>query len=244
MAENLAETSISGRIGEDGYWYPSVTEILRITESPQEQDRLRKWRHKQAKLQRETGIPLTESESQARDRGTKVHKVIEQFLAGEPVDPSSNEWQYLWKALPVLTQLKEGGFRTELLVFNYQDKYCGRLDCLRITPEEGTGNIIDFKSSKRPWLRSWTKKAFLQGVAYATAYMTRAKLRIEEIEVHVLSPHLHQCWYKPLDSGIEDWHLRLSKFKKTIHKLAEPPTISIRDGGQIDINKAYPGFYQ
>lgn len=235
--------TISGRVSAlTGYWYPSVTEILRITESPEKTAALRKWQHKMDSL-KPGGAEI--ERAIAADRGTAVHAAIEKYLQTGTADETSETWQYLQKALLPLEVLKKKDLQQEVTLFNFQLKYCGRLDLLAHQDEQLT--IIEFKTSKRPWLTEWTETAFTQAAAYS---MCDFKYPITTLEVHVLSPNNHQYWKEKPEQWQNKWLERLRLFQEKI-QTEKPPTLMDRKSTNqekekqvtIPLEKAYPGFY-
>lgn len=225
-----------------GYWYPSVTEILRITESPERATALRKWQHKMDKI-RPNGA---ETERQAAaDRGTAVHSAIEIYLQTGEADENADTWEYLERAILPLKALKQKKLMQEMVLFNYNLNYCGRLDLLTYKNNQGT--IVEFKTSKRAWLTDWAETAFTQAAAYSMCAI--GKLEITTLEIHVLSPGKHQCWKGKPEEWQKKWLERLTQFQEKI-QTGKKPTITARSrNGQeethstISLEKAYPGFY-
>lgn len=186
--------------------FASVTEILQATASKKERDRLRKWKQKMDKLHG-TGTATTES-NEAKQRGTEIHSLIEQYLKGE-IDSLPDAEFLSDSTKPILKLLKLNTHAVELPVW-HRDGYAGTLDLYAQWDDQPT--IIDFMTSKR-WKRiEWVKTKFLQTTAYAIAYNWLFETAIKNIAVIVLSPNKCQIFEDSISTYQHEWETRLNQF--------------------------------
>ena len=184
---------------------PSVTTILKETASKEERDRIRKWQHKVDKLHGK-GTAGEES-SQAKSRGTDVHKLIEEFLSGSSLDFPSNE--YFAQALPFLKMIKSTVCSIEFPVYYYSE-YAGRLDAVAIV--DGKLSVIDFTTSKRLKRKQWLDNKFLQCAAYSIAYNWIWDESISSLTVVVMSPDKLQVFDDVVETYSKQWLDRVQWF--------------------------------
>lgn len=158
-----------GRTRRREYWFtpeegvrrrrvPSVTGILRDTWPPSEG--LRRWWTKQG----EAGPGLLE---EAAQRGTAVHRFIEQYLTTGEIDSFDADEQllpYLQAAAAFLWEYEPQPLEVEQLVVHPEYGYAGRPDLVAVVRDVPT--LLDFKSN--PEGRIYPE-AHVQTTAYAAA---------------------------------------------------------------------------
>jgi genome maintenance exonuclease 1 len=147
---------------------PSVTTILKATESEEKKVSLQAWKdrvgHKQAEI----------IKREASSRGTSMHDYIEKFLLGKlNLDLLGDNTRERMMA----DQIIENGLRNKLIeiwgceaTLYYPGKYAGTADCVGIYENRET--IIDFKQSNKPKKDEWIEDYYLQCAAYALAHDT------------------------------------------------------------------------
>lgn len=186
--------------------FPSVTTILRETESEKEKEKLRKWQHKMDKVH---GTGAAEKEStEAKERGTNTHKLIEEFLKGSQLNFPSDP--YFAQALPILRMLKSKWEAIEEGVYHENDGYAGRLDLLAVFNDRAS--VMDFTTSKRLKRKQWINGKFLQCSAYAIAHNWLYKGNVDNLVVIVLSPKKMQIFEDDLQTWQPSWEERLEQF--------------------------------
>ena len=145
---------------------PSVTTILKATESEEKKAKLAEWKerigHKQAEI----------ISREATTRGSSMHDYLEKFLLGKlNMDLLGDNTRE-----KVMTdQIIENGLRNKLseiwgceATLYYPGKYAGAADCIGIYENKET--IIDFKQSNRPKKDEWIDDYYLQCAAYSLAH--------------------------------------------------------------------------
>tara|TARA_Y100000389_G_scaffold3942_1_gene3772 strand:+ start:195 stop:947 length:753 start_codon:yes stop_codon:yes gene_type:complete len=145
---------------------PSVTTILKATESEEKKAKLAAWKervgHKQAEI----------ISREATTRGSSMHNYLEKFLLGKlNMDLLGNNTREKMMA----DQIIENGLRNRLneiwgceATLYYPGKYAGSADCIGVYENKQT--IIDFKNSTKPKKDEWIDDYYLQCAAYSLAH--------------------------------------------------------------------------
>ena len=145
---------------------PSVTTILKATESEEKKAKLAEWKnrvgHKQAEI----------ISREATSRGSSMHDYLEKFLLGKlNMDLLGDNTREKMMA----DQIIENGLRDKLseiwgceATLYYPGKYAGAADCIGIYENKET--IIDFKQSNKPKKDEWIDDYYLQCAAYSLAH--------------------------------------------------------------------------
>ena len=144
---------------------PSVTTILKATESEEKRASLAAWRERMGE---ETATRIVD-ESGAR--GTAMHKILEKYILDQGyVDETSVGKQAHNMAIRVIEQglcnVPEY-YGTECTLY-YPGLYAGQTDLVGI--HKGQDAIIDFKQTNKPKRREWIGDYCLQLAAYAMAH--------------------------------------------------------------------------
>ena len=145
---------------------PSVTTILKATESEEKKIKLDEWKKRVGQKQAEI------ISKEATNRGSSMHHYLEKFLLGklnlELLGDNTREKM-------MADQIIENGLREKLneiwgceATLYYPGKYAGAADCIGIYENKET--IIDFKQSNKPKKDEWIDDYYLQCAAYALAH--------------------------------------------------------------------------
>ena len=145
---------------------PSVTTILKATESEEKKASLQAW--KQRVGQKQAAIITREASS----RGSSMHEYLEKFLLGKlNLDLLGDNT----KERMMADQIIENGLRGKLneiwgceATLYYPGKYAGATDCVGVYENKET--IIDFKQSNKPKKDEWISDYYMQVSAYALAH--------------------------------------------------------------------------
>ena len=143
----------------DGERYPSVTTVL----SDYKKQGIIEWRKRVGEQQ------ANKISTQASRRGTKVHKLCEDYLNNESTfkgyTPDNVE---MFKSIePILNEI-EVVYAQERTLFSHHLKTAGRVDC--VGKFRGKPHIIDFKTSNKPKKWEWIDNYFMQGSAYSAMW--------------------------------------------------------------------------
>ena len=163
---------------------PSVTEILKATESEHKKNSLLQWRRKIGDIEANRIMQVSSA------RGTSMHKHIEDYLTGQvKLDLSVNGNE---ESLIMSEQIIEKGISNldELwgaeITLSYPDSYAGTADASGIYG--GKQSILDFKQSNKPKKREWIEDYFLQISAYALAHNKTYDTQISQRVILVCTP--------------------------------------------------------
>jgi len=145
---------------------PSVTAILKATESEEKKAKLAEWKQRVGYKQAEI------ISREATSRGSSMHDYLEKFLLGK-LNMNLLGDNALEKMMA--DQIIENGLRNKLneiwgceATLYYPGKYAGAADCIGIYENKET--IIDFKQSNKPKKEEWIYEYFLQLSAYSLAH--------------------------------------------------------------------------
>ena len=156
---------------------PSVTTILKATESEEKKASINNWKnrvgHKEA----------NRIKNDASTRGTSMHFFLEKYLLGqlnlELLEEEDN------KSKKMADEIIEQGIKNKLseiwgteATLYYPGKYAGTCDACGIY--EGQETIIDFKQSNKPKKEEWIEDYYLQLGAYSLAHNVVYNSRITQ----------------------------------------------------------------
>ena len=191
----------------EGNEYPSITTVL----SPRGKEGLMKWRKR-------VGEKVANHIcNKAATRGTKVHKMCEDFLNGE--DMTHHKKDFLPYCL--FNELKDKTFNNinEVIaqeVTLYSDKYrvAGRTDLIANYRNELS--IVDFKTSTNERKDSYNENYYIQTAAYAEMFEELTGQPINQIVILVVTENgtvqefiKDKQEYLPLlEETLEEWYKR------------------------------------
>ena len=143
----------------DGEKYPSVTTVL----SDYKKDAIIQWRKRVGEQQ------ANKISTQASRRGTKVHKLCEDYLNNESTfkDYTPENVEMFKSIQPTLNEI-EIVYAQERTLYSHHLKTAGRVDC--VGKFRGKPHIIDFKTSNKPKKWEWIDNYFMQGSAYSVMW--------------------------------------------------------------------------
>ena len=152
---------------------PSVTTVLKHTESAEKRESLAAWRERVGELE------ATRIVDSAGARGTAMHKILEKYILGEGYLDETSVGK---EAHNMATQVINSGlsniteyYGTECTLY-YPGLYAGQTDLVAI--HKGEDAIIDFKQTNKPKKREWIEDYCLQLAAYAMAHNFIYKTKI------------------------------------------------------------------
>ncbi len=160
----------------DGSNLPSVTTILKATQSEEDKAAIAAWKER---------VGHTEAErikNEASSRGSSMHSYIEQFLLGKMNLDLLKEDN---KSKRMAEEIIDNGLKDKLnevwgaeATVYYAGKYAGTADCIGVY--EGKETILDFKQSNKPKKKEYIEDYFLQLGAYSLAHNTVYKSNITQ----------------------------------------------------------------
>jgi len=182
---------------------PSVTTILKDTESEEKKQSLADW----ASRIGESAAEKVVSESAAR--GTAMHKILEKYILEEGYLDLTNvgreahnmALQVIQKGLCNISEY----YGTECTLY-YPGLYAGQTDLVGV--HKGQDAIIDFKQTNRPKKREWIEDYCLQLAAYAMAHNFIYRTQITKGVVMMCSK----------DNFYQEFVIEGEEFKQYTHK--------------------------
>ncbi len=166
----------------NGEKLPSVTTILKATESKEKKESLQLWRS------RIGDTAADEIIKKSSTRGTKMHKHLEEYLIGQSKmdlgfdDSHIMSQKIINKALKIkLTEV----WGSEINLY-YPKKYAGTADAVGIY--DGTQSILDFKQSNKTKRKEWIIDYFYQVAAYSLAHNYIYKTDITQCVILICTP--------------------------------------------------------
>ena len=152
----------------DGSNLPSVTTILKVTQSEEDKAAIEAWKqrvgHKEAKR----------IKNEASSRGSSMHSYLEQYLLGKFNLDLLDEEE---RSKKMANEIIDNGLKDKLsevwgaeATVYFPGKYAGTADCIGIY--EGKESILDFKQSNKPKKAEYIEDYFLQVGAYSLAHNT------------------------------------------------------------------------
>lgn len=161
-----------------GKYVPSVTTMLGHFKRKQ----LSEWRSRVGEQK------AKEVSTKAASRGTKVHNLLEKYLANEPnvlnesVMPDIKEiFIDFQKTLDRVDNIRY----LEACLFSEKMALAGRVDCIGEFDQKLS--IIDFKTANKPKKKEWIRDYFLQATAYALMYEDMNQEVIDSIVILIWS---------------------------------------------------------
>ena len=154
---------------------PSVTTILKNTESLEKTESLARWRLKVGENEAER---IT---NEASRRGTAMHSYLETYIKGGNLvdltdigqDASSMGQEIINQGFNDLEEI----WGSEVTLY-YPELYAGQTDLCGIY--QGRESIVDFKQTNKPKKIEWIEDMFLQLAAYAMAHDQVYGTRVEQ----------------------------------------------------------------
>jgi hypothetical protein len=188
----------------EGFLYPSVTTIT----SQHGKDKILEWRKRVGEEE------ANRISTRASNRGTKVHKICENYLNNEEDYARTNPAHIhktmpdtiaMFKSLqPLLDEHVNNIHALEIPLYSHHLKVAGRVDC--IAEYDGKLSIIDFKTSSKLKEENWIKGYFMQCSAYAVMYEERTGIPVSQIVIMIAVDSEHpQVFIKKRNDYIKDF---------------------------------------
>lgn len=195
-----------------GLLYPSVTTVLSLHNA----QGIQEWRKRVGEEE------ANRVSRRASGRGTKVHKLCEDYLNNkadylEGHMPSNVEMFYSLK--PVLDTFIDNIVVQEAPLYSDYLQVGGQVDC--IADFNGTLSVIDFKTASREKSEDYIQSYFMQTAAYCVMFEEMTKQPIKQIVIIIAVSnddrnHTVQTFVKDRDQYIWDF-VRLRESYRDIH---------------------------
>ena len=172
------ETTDSGRLyaTPTGEKYKSITTVL----SNHNKQAIMEWR------ERIGAEEATKISTKAATRGTKVHKICEDYINNEIPElkmqmmmPDLKEM--FFKIKPIIDEKLGDVYSQEQALYSHKLRIAGRVDLIGVW--NGKLSVIDFKTSARQKEESYIQNYFMQCTAYALMFSELTGMWIDDIVV-------------------------------------------------------------
>jgi len=174
----LSTTTIDGKRHyqtPDGNVYPSVTTITSL----HGKEGILEWRKRVGEEE------ANKISNKAATRGTRVHKLCEDYLNNElSFEGAMPNSIALFKQMqPFLDKYIGKVYGIECPLYSHHLRVAGKSDC--IAQFDGKNAVVDFKTANKPKQEHWIQNYFMQCATYAVAFEERTKISIPRIAIVV-----------------------------------------------------------
>ena len=159
-----------------GVLYPSVTTVTGLMNKKS----IMEWR------QRVGNEEANRISSKAASRGTRMHKLFEDYLDNADIDDSKYSFQDIenfFTIRPYIDDYIDNIHLQETRLYSDYLKMAGTVDC--IAEWKGKLSVIDFKTSTKYKNRDHITNYFCQASAYAIMYEERFKVPVNRIVIFI-----------------------------------------------------------
>jgi hypothetical protein len=159
----------------DGQVYPSVTTITSL----HGKEGILAWRKRVGEEE------ANKISNKAATRGTRVHKLCEDYLNNElSFEGAMPNSIALFKQMqPFLDKYIGKVYGIECPLYSHHLRVAGKSDC--IAQFDGKNAVVDFKTANKPKQEHWIQNYFMQCAAYAVAFEERTGIAIPRIAIVV-----------------------------------------------------------
>jgi len=175
-----ATTTDAGRFYKtpSGALYPSVTTVTGLLGK----DSILAWK-------RRVGEEVAQQIStRAATRGTRMHKLCEDYLNNETLESEDFLSFDMFKSLaPVLDTRVDNVHMQEVPLYSNYMEVAGRVDV--VAEFDGRLSIIDFKTSTKQKKKDWIKGYFMQASCYAVMYEELTGIPVPQIVILIAVEH-------------------------------------------------------
>ena len=157
----------------EGNTYPSVTSVT----GPYNKKEILEWRKRVGEAE------ANRISTKASSRGTRVHKLCEDYLNNElNTDRYMPDSVGMFKSIqPIIDQYVDNIYAIEAPLYSDHLKVAGRVDC--IAEFDGKLSTIDFKTSSRQKSEDKIQNYFMQCAAYAVMFEERTGIPVPRIAI-------------------------------------------------------------
>lgn len=174
----LQTTTIDGKRHyqtPDGQVYPSVTTITSL----HGKEGILEWRKRVGEEE------ANKISTKAANRGTRVHKLCEDYLNNELSFEGAmpNSIAMFKQIQPFIDKHIGKVYGIECPLYSHHLRVAGKSDC--IAQFDGKNAVVDFKTANKPKQEHWIQNYFMQCAAYAVAFEERTNISIPRIAIIV-----------------------------------------------------------
>ena len=185
---------------------PSVTSILKATQSDDKRQKLAQWQERVGKDE------ATRVKNQAASRGTNMHLHLEKYILGEGHLDLTEEGKTAKSMAQTVIDKGLGDLQeiwgSEVTLW-YPGLYAGATDVVGVYDYEDS--IIDFKQSNKPKRKEWIDDYFMQSAAYAMAHNQVYDTAITQCVILICTP----------DNYFQKFQVKGKEFREYKYKFLE-----------------------
>ena len=200
-------TKTKGRhyVDPKGNKYPSITTVLSILS----REAIQKWRERVGEEE------ANRISRVASSRGTKIHNIIEKYIANDP-DYIKGEMphniQTFKDVQPILDESVTKVYQQEAPLFSKHLGLAGRVDL--VGQWKGVDSIIDWKTSRKTKKKEWISNYFMQCSAYAIMWEERTGMPIKQLVVCIAGDEGPQVFVEDRDNWTKDLIDTINEYKR------------------------------
>jgi len=163
-----------------GERYPSITTVLSILS----EEHIAAWKEKVGEEE------ARKVSFRASNRGTKVHEMIEKYVANDP-DYAAGYMPHVvanfMSVKPILDSRLGLIYEQEAALYSHHLGVAGRVDL--VGEFDGQLSIVDWKTSAKTKRKSWVENYFIQESAYAIMWEERTGVPITQLVTIIAVDH-------------------------------------------------------
>lgn len=190
--QQITEQGSRVYVTPEGNKYPSVTTVL----STYNKQAILDWRRKVGQEE------ANKISTRASSRGTRLHKLCEDYLNNESVNFKTPLDQILFSSLVDDLNRINNIYAQELRMYSDHLRMAGTVDC--IAELDGKLTVIDFKTSTRPKTKDKIENYFMQASAYAIMFEERFNIPVSRTAVMIaIEDHPPQIFIEKRDNYVD-----------------------------------------
>jgi genome maintenance exonuclease 1 len=196
-----------------GHKVPSVTTVLDKTKPEESRIALANWRKAVGEKKAQ------EITTEAANRGTRMHKFLEDYVNGEPMNesitnPFAQQSQKMAKIVIEKGMCNVSEVWGSEVPLYFPELYAGTTDCVGV--HNGDESILDFKQTNKPKKIEYISDYFLQLTAYALAHNEVHGTNIRKGVILMCSKDFEYQEFilepKDFDYWTEEWCKRVEQY--------------------------------
>ena len=192
-------------VDPEGNQYPSITTVLSILS----REAIQKWRERVGEEE------ANRISRVASSRGTKIHNIIEKYIANDPEYLSGempHNIQTFKDIQPYIDTNLSKVYSIEAPLYSKHLGVAGRVDCVGVW--NGKDSIIDWKTSRKEKKKEWISNYFMQASAYAIMWEERTGRPIKQLVVAIAGDMGPQIFVEDRDNWTEELINTINKYKR------------------------------
>jgi genome maintenance exonuclease 1 len=190
--KQLNENGTRYYVTPEGNKYPSITTVL----SSYNLKHILEWRKR---VGEEEANKITR---QASSRGTRIHKLCEDYLDNKTPEYKTPFDVEVFRSLKPELHRINNIYAQELRMYSDHLRIAGTVDC--VGEFDGQLAVIDFKTSRRPKDREQIANYFMQASAYAIMFEEQFGIPVSRTVIMIaVDDHEPQCFVEKRDNFVK-----------------------------------------